>query len=74
MSQKVSYDSMMIYPVINRFNTNEIKCHFHIFDHYMVTFGIIGLCLGFSKTSHVDSLDRLRKLVVDKGKFDIKKN
>ena len=31
----------------------------------------IGLCLGFSNTSHVDSLDRFIKSAVEKVKLDI---
>ena len=62
----------MIDPVINGFSTNEVKNHLHIRDHSMVTFGIMGLCLVFSNTSHIDSLDRFRKSVVDKVKFDIR--
>ena len=43
----------------------------HIYDQSIVTFGINGLCLGFSKTSHVDVLDNFIKTVVYKVKFDI---
>ena len=43
----------------------------HIYDQSIVTFGINGLCLGFSKTSHVDVLDKFIKTVVYKVKFDI---
>ena len=39
--------------------------------HSIIILFIIGLCLAFSKTSHVDSLDRFRKLVVEKVKLDI---
>ena len=60
-SQKVSYASMMIDPVIIGFSTNKVKIHLHIRDHSIINFGIRGLCLEFSNTSHVDSLDRFRK-------------
>ena len=62
---------MMIDPVINGFISNEVKSHFHIFDHSIITFGIKGFCLGFSNTSNVDSLDTFIKTVVDKVKLDI---
>ena len=54
--QKVSYDSMKFDPVINEFNTNEVKSHMHICDNSIFTFGIRVTRLGFSKTSYVDSL------------------
>ena len=61
MSQKVSYDSNTIDPEITRFSPNEVRSHFHICDQSIInTLGIRVLCLGFSNTSHVDSLDRLR--------------
>ena len=68
LSQKVSYDSKIIDPIINGFSPNEVRNNFHIYDQSIVTFGIRGLCSGFSNTSHVDSLDRFRKLFVDKVK------
>ena len=70
-SQKVSYASIKIDPVINLFSLNEVKTHFHICYHSIITFGIILLCLGFSNTSYVDSLYRSRKSVVDKVKIDV---
>ena len=62
---------MMIDPVINGFGPNEFNSHLHICDHSIYNFGIRGLFLGFSNTSNVESLDRFRKSVVDKVKFDI---
>ena len=56
---------------MNGFSPNEVKIHLHICDHSIITFGIRGLCLGFSNTSHVHSLDRFRKIVVDKFKFGL---
>ena len=55
---------------INGFNPNEESSHFHICDHLIVAFGIRKK-LGFSNTSHVDSLDRFRRSVVDQVKTDI---
>ena len=52
---------MMIDPVIIGFSTNKVKIHLHIRDHSIINFGIRGLCLEFSNTSHVESLDRFRK-------------
>ena len=72
LSPKVSYDSMIIDIVINGFTPNSVKGHFHICYHSIVTFGMRGFGLRFSNTSHVDSLDRFRKSVVDKVKFDIR--
>ena len=72
LPRKVSYVSILIDPVINGFSPNELKFYLHIFYHSIVTFVIGGLCLGFSNTSHVDSLDKFRKSVVDKVKFDIR--
>ena len=66
LSQIVSYDSKIIYPVINGFSPNEVSSHLHICDHPIVTIGIIGLCLEFSNISHVDSLEGFRKSVVYK--------
>ena len=43
----------------------------HICDHSIVTFGTSKKCLGFSNTSHVESLDKFRRSVVDKVKTDI---
>ena len=71
LSQKISYDSMIIDTVINGFSTNEVKIYLHICDHSIITFGIRGLCLVFLNTSHVDNLDKFRKTVVDKVKLDI---
>ena len=68
MDKKVSYDYKIIYPVINGFITNDISSHLHICNHSIFTFGIIGLCLGFSSTSNVDSLENFRRTVVDKVK------
>ena len=62
---------MRIDPDNNGFSPNEVKSHFYICDHSILTFGKRGLCLGFSKTSHVDSLDKIRKSVVDTVKLDM---
>ena len=61
LSQKDSYSSKIIYPVLNGFSTNEVISHLHICDHSIITLSIIGFCLGFSNTSHVDILDKFRK-------------
>ena len=71
MSQKVSYASNIIDIVINLFIPNEVTIHLQICEHSIVTYGIRGLCIGFSDTSHVDSLDRFIKSVVDKVKIDV---
>ena len=71
LSQKVSYDSMIIDPVINIIPPNEIKIHLHVCDQKITPFFIRGLCLRFSNTSCVDSLEKFRKTVVDEVKFDI---
>ena len=57
--------------VINGFIPNDVKFHLDIYDHSIVTFGIRGLCLGFSNTSYVESLDMFRKSVVDQVKLDM---
>ena len=59
-------------PVINGFSPNDVKFHLEICDHSIVTSSIIGLCLGFSNTSDVDSLDMFRKLVFDQVKLDMR--
>ena len=66
MSQKVSYASNAVDPVINLFIPHEVRIHLHICDNSIVEFGIKGLCLVFLNTSRVDSLDSFRKSVVDK--------
>ena len=66
MSQKSSYASNIFDPVINGFSTHEVRSHFQIFDYSIFIFVIRGYILWFSNTSHVESLDRFRKLVVDK--------
>ena len=68
MSHKVIYASKIIDPVINEFSTNEVTSNFDMCDQSIVTFGMRGFCLGFSHTSHVDSLDMFRKSAVDKAK------
>ena len=40
-------------------------------NHSIVTFVIKEFFLRFSKTSHVDSLDKFRRTVIDKVKTDI---
>ena len=42
-----------------------------MYDHSITNFGIIELCLVFSKNPRVDSLDRFIKSVVDKVKLDM---
>ena len=59
----------MIDPVINAFIPNEVRSHLQICNHSIITFGN-RLCVGFSNTSHVDSLDRFRTTVVYKVKLD----
>ena len=71
LSRKVSYAYNIIDLVINLFIPNEVRIHLHICDHLIVNFGIGGLCLGFSNTSHVDSLDRFIKSFVDNIKTDV---
>ena len=61
----------MIDTVINVLSPNELRRHFHICDHSIITYRKIGFCLGFSNTFHVDSLDRFRKAVVEKFYIDI---
>ena len=46
LSQKVSYDSMMIDTGIDVFSPNEVKMHFHICDKSIITFGIRGFYFG----------------------------
>ena len=71
MYQKCSNSSKTIDTVINGFNPNDESSHLDIFDHSIVTFGLREKWIGLSNTSHVDSLDRFRKPVVDKVKSDI---
>ena len=66
LSQKSSYDSMIIDPVINWFIPNWLSVHLHICYHSIITFGGKGFCLGFSNTSYVYNLDSFRKVVVEK--------
>ena len=40
LSQKFSYDSKIIHPVINGFSPNEKSSHLHICDNSIFTFGI----------------------------------
>ena len=61
---------MLIDPVITGFGTNEVRSHLQICDKSIINFGN-KFFLGFSNTYHIDSLDRTRKSVVDKFKFDI---
>ena len=56
----------IIDPVLNVFSPNYVSSYFHIYDHSIVTFGIREECIGFSKTSRVDSLDRFIRSVVNK--------
>ena len=57
LSQKFSYASMIIDPVINGFSHNEVRFNLYICDHSIITFGKILSCLGFLNTYHVDSID-----------------
>ena len=66
MSQKVSYASKRIDPILNGFSPNDVSSHLHIFDHSIVTFVMKERCLGFIKTYRVDILDRFTRSVVDK--------
>ena len=65
LSQKFSHASKIIYPVINGFITNDESNHLHISDHSIVTLVMKYKKSGFSNTSHVDSLERFRRTVVD---------
>ena len=71
MSHKVSSASKIIDTVVNRFSPNDVSGHFRICDQSIATFGIREKYLGFSNTSHVESLCRFRRSVVDKVKSDI---
>ena len=71
LSRKGSYASAMIHPVINGLSPNEVRSNLQIFDNPIIDFEKIGLCLGFSNTSHVESLYRFRKSVDNKVKLDI---
>ena len=71
MFQKFSYASIKIDPVVNGFSSNEVKIHFHICYYSIIPFGIRGFCSGHYNTSHVNSLDRFIKSVVDKVKIDV---
>ena len=71
LSQKVSYSSKIIYPVINGFSPNDVSNHLKICDPSTIIFGIREKCLGLSNTSNVDSLERFKRSVVDKVKTDI---
>ena len=66
MSQKVIYAYKNIDTVIDGFIPHEVRGHFHIYDHSIIKFGIIGFCLGFSNTYNVGILDRYRDSIVDK--------
>ena len=67
---KVKYASVVIDPVIDGFSPNEVKSRLYTCDHSIITFGIRVLCLGFSNTSHVNILHRIRNTVVGKVRFD----
>ena len=47
LSQKSSYDSNIINPVIDGFIPNDESSHFHICDHSIITFGINEEHFGF---------------------------
>ena len=66
LSQKVSYDTVIIW-----FSTNELNNHLQICYHSIVSFGIRWFYLEFSNISRVDSLDRFRKSVVDMVKPEV---
>ena len=57
---------MTIDTIINGFSPNKVRIHLHIWDNSVITFLKTNFCLGSSKTSHVDSLDRSGKVVVEK--------
>ena len=57
---------MMIGPVINVFGHYKVRINLIICDHSIITFRKTVLCVGFSNTYHVDSLDIFSKLVVEK--------
>ena len=65
LSQKISSASKIIDRVIDGFSNNKVRIILHICYHSIFTFCIRRLCLGFSNTSHVDSLYRFRKPVVN---------
>ena len=44
LSQKVSYVSNIIDPVINRFSPHGLSSHLHIYDHSIVIFGMREKC------------------------------
>ena len=71
LSQKVSNVSKISDPVINGFSPNDESSHLHIFDHLSVKFVIRRKFIGFSNTSHLDSLEMFRISVADKVKTDI---
>ena len=71
LSPNFTYAYIMIDPVNNLFCLNKVRIYFQICDLSMFYFWKICLCLRFSNTSNVDSLDRFRKLVVDKVKLDL---
>ena len=70
-SHEVSYSSMKNDPVINGFSPNDVNFHLDICNHSIVTFGTKRLCLRFSNTSYVESLNMFRKSVVDQVKLDM---
>ena len=77
LSRKVTYDSIVDYPVISGFGTNLKMKLFAHFVKSIITFWWKGFCLGFSITSYVDSLDRFGKLVIEKANnfiYNLKKN
>ena len=53
------------------FSPTDESSHLQICDHSIVTFRIREKCIVFSNTSHVHSLYRFRRSVVDKVKSDI---
>ena len=71
LSQKVSYASKIIDPVIIEFIPNDLSIHLHICDHSIFSFCIIQKCIQFSNTSHLDNLDNFIRSVVYKFKKDI---
>ena len=70
MSQKVSYASKRIYPVIYEFSPNDELSNFHICDSSIVTFRI-RKNIGLYNTYHVDSLNRFIRSVLDEVKSDM---
>ena len=55
---------------MNVFSPHKVRNILYICDHSIDTFFMREICLGFSNTSRVDSLDRFGKSVVSKVKTE----